>query len=130
VAVVATLSKGYDLEYIWKQVDHGPVKDAASYYIQASESGGEPLAAGGDRVRKLSVWSAARKLTGNLMTCCSTSARPPTARSSAAPRPAAARPPTSTRSCLPLSRTRPPSASASSALRPSGRPARALSFST
>jgi conjugative relaxase-like TrwC/TraI family protein len=42
VAVVATLSKGYDLEYIWKQVDRGPAKDAASYYIQASESGGEP----------------------------------------------------------------------------------------
>jgi conjugative relaxase-like TrwC/TraI family protein len=42
VAVVATLSKGYDLEYIWKQVDRGPVKDAASYYIQASESRGEP----------------------------------------------------------------------------------------
>jgi conjugative relaxase-like TrwC/TraI family protein len=42
VAVVATLSKGYDLEYIWKQVDRGPTKDAASYYIQASESGGEP----------------------------------------------------------------------------------------
>jgi conjugative relaxase-like TrwC/TraI family protein len=42
LAVVATLSKGYDLEYIWKQVDRGPVKDAASYYLQASESGGEP----------------------------------------------------------------------------------------
>jgi hypothetical protein len=42
VAVVATLSKGYDLEYIWKQVDRGPVKDAAGYYIQASESGEEP----------------------------------------------------------------------------------------
>ena len=42
VAVVATLSKGYDLDYIWKQVDRGPDKDAASYYIQASESGGEP----------------------------------------------------------------------------------------
>ena len=36
VAVVATLSKGYDLDYIWKQVDCGPAKDAASYYIQAS----------------------------------------------------------------------------------------------
>jgi hypothetical protein len=34
VAVVATLSKGYDLDYIWKQVDRGPVKDAASYYFQ------------------------------------------------------------------------------------------------
>jgi conjugative relaxase-like TrwC/TraI family protein len=42
VAVVATLSKGYDLEYLWKQVDLGPAKDAAGYYIQASESGGEP----------------------------------------------------------------------------------------
>ena len=42
MAVVATLSKGYDLDYIWKQVDRSPVKDAAGYYIQASESGGEP----------------------------------------------------------------------------------------
>jgi conjugative relaxase-like TrwC/TraI family protein len=42
LAVVATLSKGYDLEYIWNQVDRGPAKDAASYYLQASESGGEP----------------------------------------------------------------------------------------
>jgi hypothetical protein len=42
VAVVTTLSKGYDLDYIWKQVDCGPAKDAASYYLQASESGGEP----------------------------------------------------------------------------------------
>jgi conjugative relaxase-like TrwC/TraI family protein len=42
VAVVATLSKGYDLDYIWKQVDRGPAKDAAGYYLQASEAGGEP----------------------------------------------------------------------------------------
>ena len=59
MAVVATLSKGYDLEYLWKQVDRGPFKDAArsrtrpvqgrgpfkdaaSYYLQASENGGEP----------------------------------------------------------------------------------------
>ena len=42
MAVVATLTKGYDLEYIWKQVDRGLAKDAAGYYIQASESGGEP----------------------------------------------------------------------------------------
>ena len=42
MAVVATLTKGYDLDYIWKQVDRGPVKDAAGYYIQASETGGEP----------------------------------------------------------------------------------------
>ena len=42
MAVVATLTKGDNLEYLWKQVDRGAVKDAASYYIQASESGGEP----------------------------------------------------------------------------------------
>jgi hypothetical protein len=42
LAVVATLSKGYDLDYIWKQVDRGPAKDAVGYYIQASENGGEP----------------------------------------------------------------------------------------
>ena len=42
LAVVATLTKGYDLEYIWKQVDRGLAKDAAGCYIQASESGGEP----------------------------------------------------------------------------------------
>ena len=42
MAVIATLTKGYDLDYIWKQVDRGPAKDAAGYYIQASEAGGEP----------------------------------------------------------------------------------------
>ena len=42
MAVVATLTKGYDLDYIWRQVDRGPAKDAAGYYIQASETGGEP----------------------------------------------------------------------------------------
>ena len=42
MAVVATLSRGYDLDYIWKQVDRDPAKDAAGYYIQASQSGGEP----------------------------------------------------------------------------------------
>jgi hypothetical protein len=42
LAVVATLSKGYDLDYIWRQVDRSLAKDAAGYYIQASESGGEP----------------------------------------------------------------------------------------
>jgi hypothetical protein len=29
MAVVATLSKGYDLAYVWKQVDRSPAKDAA-----------------------------------------------------------------------------------------------------
>ena len=42
MAVIATLSKGYDLDYIWKQVDRAPAMAAAGYYIQASETGGEP----------------------------------------------------------------------------------------
>jgi hypothetical protein len=52
VAVVATLSKGYDLEYIWKQVGRGGAEDAASYYIQASETEENHLAAGGARARQ------------------------------------------------------------------------------
>jgi hypothetical protein len=28
LAVVATLTKGYDLDYIWRQVDHDLTKDA------------------------------------------------------------------------------------------------------
>ena len=42
MAVVATVSEGYDLDSIWTQVDRGTAEDAASYYLQASESGGEP----------------------------------------------------------------------------------------
>ena len=45
MAVVATLSKGYDLDYAWRQAGPtGPAagKSAADYYIQASEGGGEP----------------------------------------------------------------------------------------
>ena len=42
MAVIATLTRGYDLDYIWRQVDCDLTKDAAGYYIQASESGGEP----------------------------------------------------------------------------------------
>jgi conjugative relaxase-like TrwC/TraI family protein len=42
LAVIATLSKGYDLDYVWKQVDPSLAMDPASYYIQASEAGGEP----------------------------------------------------------------------------------------
>jgi hypothetical protein len=42
LAVIATLTKGYDLDYIWRQVDRDLAKDAAGYYLQASETGGEP----------------------------------------------------------------------------------------
>jgi TrwC relaxase len=42
LAVIATLTKGYDLGYIWRQVDRSATKDAAGYYIQASAAWGEP----------------------------------------------------------------------------------------
>ena len=42
MAVIATLAKGYDLDYIWKQVDQTLAADPASYYITSAETGGEP----------------------------------------------------------------------------------------
>lgn len=79
MAVVATLGKGYDLEYIWKQVDRGPAKDAAGYYLQASQSGREPPPGpGGPGAKALGLepgrWSSANRMTG-----CSGSAKPRTA---------------------------------------------------
>ena len=40
--MIATLTKGYDLDYVWKQVDQAAVKSAASYYMQSAEAGGVP----------------------------------------------------------------------------------------
>jgi AAA domain/TrwC relaxase len=42
MAVVATLSKGYDLDYMWRQAGPGSQKEGAGYYLQASQAGGEP----------------------------------------------------------------------------------------
>ena len=42
MAVVATLSKGYDLDYMWRQAGPGSQKEGAGYYLQASQDGGEP----------------------------------------------------------------------------------------
>jgi hypothetical protein len=36
------LSKGYDLDYPWKQVDPSLALNPAAYYIDAAETGGEP----------------------------------------------------------------------------------------
>jgi hypothetical protein len=37
LAVIGTLAKGYDLDYIWKQIDPTLAADPAGYYIKASE---------------------------------------------------------------------------------------------
>jgi AAA domain/TrwC relaxase len=42
MAVVATLSKGYDLDYMWRQAAANPAKEGAGYYLQASEAGEPP----------------------------------------------------------------------------------------
>jgi len=42
VAVVATLSKGYDLDYIWRQAGASAGKEGAGYYLQAAEAGEPP----------------------------------------------------------------------------------------
>ena len=77
MAVIATLTKAYDLDYTWRQVDRDLTKDAAGYYIQASENGGEPPGRWWGRARKRSASSRARSWSGNRTTCCSASARPP-----------------------------------------------------
>jgi hypothetical protein len=41
LAVIATLSKGYDLDYIWRRVSRDLAKDAAGYYLRAGQTGGE-----------------------------------------------------------------------------------------
>ena len=104
MAVVATLSKGYDLEYIWKQVDRGPVKDAAGYYLQASEGGGEPPGRWGARARRRSAWSPDRSSSAGRMTCRSGSAKPRTAPRWASLQVAAGRRGISTPGCWPPGR--------------------------
>ena len=130
MAVVATLSKGYDLDYIWKQVDRGPAKDAASYYIQASESGGEPPGRWRGPGPKRWASTMASGSSESRTTCCSASVKVPTAPRSEGLLATAAKPPTFTRSCWPPNRTLRPNAAANCGSRPLGRPARARCSST
>jgi len=130
VAVVATLSKGYDLDYIWRQVDRGPDKDAASYYIQASESGGEPPGRWWGPGAKALGLEHGQTIERKPYDLLFGERKAPTARRWAGPQAAAAKLPTCTRGCWPPSRTPPPSAGANSASKPPARPARALCSST
>jgi hypothetical protein len=109
VAVVATLNKGYDLDYIWTQVDSGPVKDAASYYLQASQSGREPPGRWWGRAAQALGFEPGQTVEREPYDLLF-GARPPTASLWAGPRPAAAKPPTCTRPCSRLSRRPPPNA--------------------
>ena len=131
MAVVATLSKGYDLEYIWKQVDRGPAKDAAGYYIQASESGGEPPGRWwGPGAKALGLepgQMVEREPYDLLFGAAQSPGRHPAGQ---AARTTAGKPRTCTPGCWPPSRTPPPSAGASCGSKPPGRPGRARCSST
>ena len=130
MAVVATLSKGYDLDYIWKHVDRGPAKDAASYYIQASESGGEPPGRWWGPGAKALGFEPGQRIEREPYDLLFGERQAPMAPSSAGARITAGKPPTCTSCCSRPSRTRPPNASASCGPRPSRRPARVPSSST
>lgn len=130
LAVIATLSKGYDLDYIWKQVDPSLAMDAVGYYIQASEAGGEPPGRWwGPGAKALGLGSGEvvdrepyELLFGERKAPDGTPlGRPPGDGRKAA---------TSTPSYWPPNRTPPRSASASCAWKPPGRPARARCSST
>jgi len=122
VAVVATLSKGYDLDYIWKQVNRGPAKARPATASRPARAGGEPSgrwwghgskALGfepGQRIER----EAYDPLFGERQASDGTQlGRPPDG---------GRKPRTCAPSSWPPSRTPPPSASASSGLKPSGRP--------
>jgi hypothetical protein len=58
IAVVVTLTKGYHLDYVWRQVGAGARKDAAGYYFQAAEGGGELPGRWWGRERGRWAWSS------------------------------------------------------------------------
>ena len=130
MAVVATLSKGYDLDYVWKQVDRDSSKDAASYYIQASESGGEPPGRWWGPGARALGFKDGQTVEREPYDLLFGERKAPTALSSAARQATAAKPPTCTPSSWPPSRTPPLSANASHGPRLSAEPGKALSSST
>ena len=130
MAAVATLSKGYDLDYVWKQVDRGLAKDAASYYIQASETGGEPPGrwwGPGARALGFEPGQTVERRPYDLQLV---SAKPLMAPGWAGHQVMAGMPLTCTPSCWRPSRTPLPNASASSGPRPSRRPGKVRCSST
>ena len=130
MAVVTTLSKGYDLDYIWKDVDRGPARDAASYYIQASEIGGEPPGRWWGPAARALGFEPGRTVEREPYDLLFGERKAPTALSSAARQATAAKPPTCTPSSWPPSRTPPLSANASHGPRRSRRRSRARCSST
>jgi hypothetical protein len=79
VAVMATVAKGYDLDYAWRAV--GEAYRGAGYYLVAAEAG-EPPGTWWGQARNGWVSPRARRLSGNRTTCCSVSGKGQIGRSS------------------------------------------------
>ena len=130
MAVIATLTKGYDLDYIWRQVDRSATKDAAGYYIQASESGGEPPGrwwGPGAQALGLEPGQLVERGPYDLLFG---ERKAPDGTPLGRPPAAGGTPPASTPGCWPPSRTRPPNASTNCGPKPPVRPGRARCTST
>ena len=95
----------------------GPGQGRAGYYIQASESGGEPPGRWWAQAPRRSGSSPARWSSASRMTCRSASAGLPAAPHWAGRRAAAGKPLTCTPDCWPPSRTPPPDANWRQAVR-------------
>ena len=130
MAVVATLSKGYDLDYIWTQVDRGPAKDAASYYLQASESGGEPPGRWSGPGALALGFTPSQLIDREPYDLLFGKRQAPMASRSAAHPPVPEAPPTYTPSCWPLNPTPLPNANANSGPKPPSEPGPARCSST
>jgi hypothetical protein len=92
-------------------------KDAAGYYIQASESGGEPPGRWWGPGAKALGFEPGQMVERQPMTCCSASAGLPAAPYWAGRRAATGKPLTCTSDCWPPSRTPPPEATWRQAVR-------------
>jgi hypothetical protein len=130
LAVVATLTKGYDLDYIWRQVDRGPAKGAADYYIQASETGGEPPGRWWGPAAKALGLEHGQVVEREPYDLLFGEHKAPDGTQLGRPQRAARRPPTSTPACWPPNHTRQPNASTNSASKPPARPGKGRCTST
>src|SRR5438046_2522113 len=71
VAVVATLSKGYDLDYIWKQADAARPRTRPATTSGPARAGENNRAAGGDPAGEPSASNPASGSSASRTTCCS-----------------------------------------------------------
>jgi hypothetical protein len=69
---MATVAKGYDLDYVWRAV--GESHQGAGYYLAAAEAGSR-RGRGGDQAPSSWVSSRDNRWSGSSTICCSASGR-------------------------------------------------------